>query len=169
MTDHDIAIHASKLTKSYRLGQGLAHDTLRDVLAEGLRSPGKWFRPRRQRAPSHPVIHALEDVSFSVPRGQIVGLIGSNGAGKSTILRILSRITKPTRGFVDINGRVGSLLDVGTGFHNELTGRENIYLNGAILGMTRAEIRSRFEEIVEFSGVAQFLDTPVKRYSSGME
>ena len=114
------------------------------------------------------VFHALNDVSFEVPRGEILGIIGRNGAGKSTLLKILSRITDPTSGRVRLKGRVASLLEVGTGFHPELTGRENVFLNGAVLGMTKAEITRRFDEIVAFSGVDQFIDTPVKRYSSGM-
>src|SRR5438270_7665715 len=138
-----------------------AIDTLRDHLMHGLRTLRTGRTP-----PEH--IWALDDVSFQVREGEVLGVIGRNGAGKTTMLRLLSRITEPTKGYADVTGRVGSLLEVGTGFHAELTGRENIFLNGAILGMRRSEIVRRFDEIVEFSGVEQFLDTPVKRYSSGM-
>ena len=153
------------VSKSYRLGgQALAYNVLRERLAEALRAP---FRPRT--APADPALFwALRDVSFTVGEAEVVGLIGKNGAGKSTLLRILSRITEPTEGRIDLFGKVASLLEVGIGFHPELTGRENIYLNGAILGMSRREIRSKFDEIVAFAEIERFLDTPVKRYSSGM-
>ncbi len=124
--------------------------------------------PRKHQKHAHEEIWALDGVSFELRRGEVLGLIGGNGAGKSTLLKILTRIAAPTRGSATIRGRVGSLLEVGTGFHPELTGRENVYLNGAILGMRRREIAARFDEIVDFSGVEQFIDTPVKRYSSGM-
>ena len=127
------------------------------------------FRSLGRRRGSSEEFWALEDVSFEVAEGEVFGIVGRNGAGKSTLLKVLSQITPPTRGRVEMNGRVSSLLEVGTGFHPELTGRENIFLNGTILGMTRKEVREKFEEIVEFSGVAKFLDTPIKRYSSGMK
>jgi lipopolysaccharide transport system ATP-binding protein len=161
---NETAIQIEHLSKQYHIGRAqVRHDTLRDALVAGLRRLG-----RRDRQSENANIWALDDVSLSVPRGQIVGVIGRNGAGKSTLLKILSRVTEPTRGEAKIYGRVGSLLEVGTGFHPELTGRENIYLNGALLGMTRAEIERKFDAIVAFSEIAKFLDTPVKRYSSGM-
>lgn len=166
MSSELVAIRADGVSKRYQLGERESYQALRDVLASALTAPIRRVRSgRRERAE----IWALEDVSFSLPRGEVLGLIGSNGAGKSTLLKVLSRITEPTKGRVVLRGRVGSLLEVGTGFHPELTGRENILLNGTILGMRRAEIARRFDEIVEFAGVEKFLDTPVKRYSSGMQ
>jgi lipopolysaccharide transport system ATP-binding protein len=151
-------IKVENLSKLYYLGGGQSN-SLRDALAGFVKSPKR--KAKRE-------LWALRDVNFSVGDGETLGIIGHNGAGKSTLLKILSRITKPSRGMIEIRGRVGSLLEVGTGFHNELTGRENIFLNGAILGMKRAEIGSKFDEIVAFSEIEKFLDTPVKHYSSGM-
>jgi homopolymeric O-antigen transport system ATP-binding protein len=162
----EIVITAEGVGKRYRLGQRESYRALRDVIAGAVTAP---MRHVRQRRVPRAEIWALDDVSFTLGRGEVLGLIGANGAGKSTLLKILSRITEPTRGRVVLRGRVGSLLEVGTGFHPELTGRENIMLNGTILGMRRAEIVRRFDEIVEFSGAQKFLDTPVKRYSSGMQ
>ncbi len=193
----DVAIRVENLSKQYTLGAGrFSHDTLRDQLAHGLRSllgrngsrssvhglrspvngrrsavPGlrSSVIGHRSSVSGHPsTFWALKDVSFEVKHGEVLGIIGSNGAGKSTLLKILSRIVEPTCGRAEVRGKVGSLLEVGTGFDRELTGRENIYLSGAILGMKKAEIDRKFEEIVEFSGVEKFIDTPVKRYSSGM-
>jgi len=162
----DIAIRAEGLGKRYRIGSlQTGYQTLRDVMVDSANSALR--RGPRDRKSEH--IWALRDVSFEIPKGQVLGIIGSNGAGKSTLLKILSRVTEPTEGFAEVTGRVGSLLEVGTGFHPELTGRENISLNGAILGMRRAEIQSKFDEIVDFSEVEQFIDTPVKRYSTGMQ
>jgi len=160
----DVAIRATDLAKSYKIGVAPAHDSLRDLLAHGARS---IFR-RNGRTAVEEEFWALKDVSFEVGRGEVLGVIGRNGAGKSTLLKILSRITEPAIGHAEIFGRVGSLLEVGTGFHPELTGRENIYLNGAILGMKKAEIARKFDEIVDFAGVEKFIDTPAKHYSSGM-
>jgi lipopolysaccharide transport system ATP-binding protein len=155
------AITADGLSKRYRIGElQRGYGTLRDSLANAARRVGR-HRP-------HEEIWALKDVSFDVAQGEVVGIIGRNGAGKSTLLKVLTRITAPSFGRAEIRGRVGSLLEVGTGFHPELTGRENVYLNGAVLGMRRREIERKFDDIVEFSGIAKFLDTPVKRYSSGM-
>jgi len=163
----DTVIKVENLGKRYRIGGSHpARRQFRDVLLQSLVLPFKRLggRPRPDE-----FIWALKDVSFEVKRGEVVGFIGRNGAGKTTLLKILSRITSPTEGAADIGGRVGSLLEVGTGFHPELTGRENIYFNGAILGMRKTEIDRRFDEIVDFSGVEKFIDTPVKRYSSGMQ
>jgi lipopolysaccharide transport system ATP-binding protein len=163
----EIAIQTEGLGKRYTLGlHRRGYDTLRESLVQTAR------RPFRRRTSSDPVpsdtLWALRDLSLTVRSGEVVGLIGHNGAGKTTLLKILSRITEPSAGHADVTGRVGSLLEVGTGFHPELTGRENIFLNGSILGMRRTEIRRRFDEIVEFAEIERFLDTPVKRYSSGM-
>jgi lipopolysaccharide transport system ATP-binding protein len=159
-----VAITVDSLSKKYRLGQyQAAYGTLRETLVHAGR---RVTRKEHHRPASE--IWALRDVSFEVPEGQVLGVIGRNGAGKSTLLKILTRIAFPTEGRAEIRGRVGSLLEVGTGFNQELTGRENVYLNGAILGMKRREIEQRFDDIVEFSGVEKFIDTPVKRYSSGM-
>jgi lipopolysaccharide transport system ATP-binding protein len=160
------AIRVEALSKQYRIGQPTGrYRTLRESLISTMLAP---LRALRGESPTSEPVWALKDVSFDINPGEVVGVIGRNGAGKSTLLKILSRITEPTHGRVTLRGRIGSLLEVGTGFHPELTGRENIFLNGAILGMTRREIAHKFDEIVDFSGVERFLDTPVKRYSSGM-
>src|SRR5215468_2845592 len=157
------AIRASGLGKRYRLGQQERYHTLRDALAPALLRPWTVFRREKK-----PVFWALEHVDLAVKHGEVLGLIGRNGAGKTTLLKILSRITRPTRGWAEIHGRVGSLLEIGTGFHPELSGRDNIYLSGAILGMPRREIARKFDEIVAFAEIEKFLDTQVKHYSSGM-
>jgi lipopolysaccharide transport system ATP-binding protein len=162
----NIAIRVDNLSKHYRIGLvRQRYHTLRDEIADSVRS---LFRRNDRGHQEDETFWALRDVSFEVKHGEVVGIIGRNGAGKSTLLKILSRVTEPTQGGAMIQGRVGSLLEVGTGFHGELTGRENIYLNGAILGMKKAEIDRKFDEIVAFSELEQFIDTPVKRYSSGM-
>ncbi len=162
----DLAIRVENLSKQYRITRArYRHDTLRDQIMDSVKSVFRWNGGPH---PSQETIWALEDVSFEVKRGEVVGIIGRNGAGKSTLLKILSRITEPTLGRAELYGRIGSLLEVGIGFDRELSGRENIYLNGAILGMKKAEIDRKFDEIVAFSEVEKFIDTPVKRYSSGM-
>src|SRR5436190_12986369 len=170
-------ISVENLSKRYVIGhQRNSGDGLRHRLEGALRHPFRWLSDRRSSrknghqdgSPLKEDFWALKDVSFEVAEGDVVGIVGRNGAGKSTLLKILSRITEPTDGCIRLKGRVASLLEVGTGFHQELTGRENIYLNGAILGMKKAEIKSKFDEIVAFSEIEKFLDTPVKRYSSGM-
>ncbi len=163
----DFAIETKELGKRYTLGLSKrGYGTLREALVEAAKRPFK--RGQDQTAREADEFWALRNISVSIGSGEVIGLIGHNGAGKSTLLKILSRITEPSAGYADVTGRVGSLLEVGTGFHPELTGRENIYLNGSILGMRRAEIATRFDEIVEFAEISRFLDTPVKRYSSGM-
>jgi lipopolysaccharide transport system ATP-binding protein len=179
----DIAIKVEGLSKQYRIGERESYKALRDVISDAASAPFRRLRSafgngsatngngheiRNSQSEIRNSFWALDDVSFEVKRGEVVGIIGRNGAGKSTLLKILSRITRPTTGHATIHGRVGSLLEVGTGFHPELTGRENIYLNAAILGMRKAEVARRFDEIVAFAEVDKFIDTPVKRYSSGM-
>ena len=182
MAASDVAISAKNVSKVYRLGsKDVAEDSLIKSFAKMIKSPVKNYKKYRSLynfsdldfdnpdANQNPnILWALRNVSFDVNKGEVVGIIGRNGAGKSTLLKILSRITPPATGSIEIHGRSASLLEVGTGFHPELTGRENVYLNGTILGMRKKEVESKFDEIVEFSGVEKFLDTPVKRYSSGM-
>lgn len=173
---NDIAIKVEGLSKAYRLGsKDERPETLVQAAINLLKAPVRNFRHLRQldtfttERDTDDILWALKDISFDIKHGEVVGFIGRNGAGKSTLLKILSRITEPTAGRVEIRGRVSSLLEVGTGFHPELTGRENVYMNGTILGMKKAEINRQFDKIVDFSGVERFLDTPVKRYSSGMK
>ena len=161
-----VAISVEDVSKRFRLGTIGEHQRLTEAISSGLKS--LFARGTQISGAASKEFWALQHISFEIERGEVVGIIGHNGAGKSTLLKILSRIVTPTSGRVGVRGRIGSLLEVGTGFHPELTGRENIFLNGAILGMKRAEIRKRFDQIVEFAEVSQFLDTPVKRYSSGM-
>jgi len=173
----DIAIRAENLSKLYRLGQFVSYNTLRESLVNAFRTSFRRHRAAvanpayEPQNPDSEYIWALKDVSFEVKQGEAIGIIGRNGAGKTTLLKILCRITNPTEGYAEIRGRVGSLLEVGTGFHPELTGRENIYLNGAVLGMKKKELDRKFDEIVDFAGemVKNFIDTPLKRYSSGMQ
>src|SRR5947199_5890997 len=163
---NDTAIRCEGLSKQYRIGERERYKALRDTITDTLSAPFrrlKTFRNPQSAIRDPQSFWALKDVSFEVKRGEVVGIIGRNGAGKSTLLKILSRITAPTTGEVEIKGRVGSLLEVGTGFHPELTGRENIFLNGAILGMKKAEIERKLDQIVDFSEIEKFIDTPVKR------
>lgn len=160
----DAVIGVERLGKRYRVGERERYLALRDAIARAFTAP---FGSRRKR--EEDILWALRDVSFDIKQGEVVGLIGRNGAGKSTLLKILARITRPSEGWAEVRGRVGSLLEVGTGFHPELTGRENVFLSGAVLGMKKAEIQKKFDEIVAFAETERFLDTPLKRYSSGMQ
>ncbi|MGH9757420.1 MAG: ABC transporter ATP-binding protein, partial [Candidatus Acidiferrales bacterium] len=160
----EAVIHVRGLGKRYRVGERERYSALRDVIARAFAAPFK----RTSRRPAD-YLWALRDIDLDVEQGEVVGLIGRNGAGKTTMLKLLSRITRPTAGFAEIRGRVGSLLEVGTGFHPELTGRENVYLSGAILGMKKREIDLKFDAIVAFAEVERFLDTPLKHYSTGMQ
>src|SRR6202045_1912761 len=160
----ETVIHVEGMGKRYRIGERERYLALRDVLARAFTAP---LRRGPRRVADY--LWALRDVSFDISRGEVVGLIGRNGAGKTTLLKLLARITRPTTGFAEVRGRVGSLLEVGTGFHPELTGRENIYLSGAILGMSKREIDQKKDAIVAFSGVERYLDTPLKHFSTGMQ
>ena len=167
----DIVIRGENLSKRYKIGERERYLALRDVLTRALKAPARIFRPHAPGNGNKPngYIWALKDVSFEICQGEVVGIIGRNGAGKTTLLKILARVTKPTGGFAHVRGRVGSLLEVGTGFHPELTGRENVFLSGAILGMGKSEIQRKFDEIVAFAEVERFIDTPLKHYSTGMQ
>src|SRR4029077_15036965 len=160
----ETVIHVEGLGKRYRVGERERYLALRDVLTRAFSAP---LRRGPRRTPDY--LWALRDVSFDISRGEVVGLIGRNGAGKTTLLKLLSRITRPTAGFAEVRGRVGSLLEVGTGFHPELTGRENIYLSGAILGMSKREIGQKYDAIVDFAGIERYIDTPLKHFSTGMQ
>jgi lipopolysaccharide transport system ATP-binding protein len=171
----DVVIHVDNLGKRYRIGERERYLALRDVLTRAIKAPARLFGPAKPSSSNgngsgdHSHIWALKDVSFDILQGEVVGIIGRNGAGKSTLLKILARVTKPTSGHAEILGRMGTLLEVGTGFHPELSGRENVFLSGAILGMSKDEIRRKFDEIVDFAEVEKFIDTPLKHYSSGMQ
>ncbi|MEO6550709.1 MAG: ABC transporter ATP-binding protein [Ferruginibacter sp.] len=172
---NDLVIKVENISKAYRIGlKEQRHDTLGATMTAWVKSPFKNFKKLKslsnfKNEEDEDIFWALKDINFEVKRGEVLGIVGRNGAGKSTLLKILSRVTEPTTGRIEIYGRVASLLEVGTGFNPELSGRENVYLNGTILGMTKKEIDTRFDEIIEFSGVEKFIDTPVKRYSSGMK
>lgn len=165
----DTVIQVENLSKQYRIGTlGKPSDTFREKVIDRITSPFQYLKTVLQQPAPEEMIWALKGVSFEVKQGEVIGVIGRNGAGKSTLFKILSRITEPTSGYAELRGRIGSLLEVGTGFNPELTGRENVYLNGTIIGMRKREIDRKLDEIIDFSGVEKFLDTPVKRYSSGM-
>ncbi len=168
---HEVMIHGVGLGKRFAIGERARYHALRDVLANAMNAPRRLFGWNRRSGEhrSREQLWALRDVSFDIQEGEIVGLIGRNGAGKTTLLKILSRVTRPTTGFAEVHGRMGSLLEVGTGFHPELTGRENVFLSGAILGMRKREIERKFDEIVAFAEVDKFIDTPLKHFSTGMQ